>query len=151
MRLPPCTSELLSDCSRPVMTVNSPHCVHVILDPDFDQRVTDLPTGEPVWIVASPTNEPAVRQLWQQRPPASHLDGITLFRSHGSPEDAFLREIGTIDLHHGEDSAYPPYSLLEVVGCQPLEEIRSALAEFGFQIIDNSLEGFSAQRSIPVT
>ncbi|MBE7158417.1 MAG: hypothetical protein INR62_08290 [Rhodospirillales bacterium] len=132
------------------MSITSPYRVHVIVDPASGRRLADLPADEPVWIVAGPINEPIVRQLWQQRLTKSHLDGITMFRSHGSPEDAFLGELGTVDLHHGEYSAQPPYSLLEVVGCPPSEEVRSALTEFGFSIIASSPEGFSAQRPIPV-
>ncbi len=132
------------------MSITSPYCVHVVVDPVFGQRLVDLPAGEPVWIVASPINEPVVRQLWRQRPTESHLDGITMFQPHGSPEGAFLGELGSIDLHHGEYSARPPYSVLEVVGCPPSEEVRSALAELGFIITTTSPEGFSAKRPIPV-
>ena len=132
------------------MSIPPPYRVHVVVDPAFGQRLADLPADEPVWVVASPINEPVIRQLWQQRPTKSHLDGITLFQSHGSPEDALLGNLGTIDLHHGEYSAQPPYSLLEVVGCQPSEEVRSALAELGFSITATSPQGFSAQRPIPV-
>ncbi len=132
------------------MSTPSPYRVHVVVDPAFGQRLADLPADEPVWIVASPTNNPVVRQLWQERPTKSHHDGITLFQPHGSPDDAFLGQLGSVDLHHGEYSAQPPYSLVEVIGCPPSEEVCSALAELGFSVIDTSSEGFSAQRPTPV-
>ena len=132
------------------MSITSPYRVHVVVDPAYGQRLADLPASEPVWIVASPNNEPVVRQLWEQRPAKSHLDGITMSQSYGSPEDSFLGVLDSVDLHHGEHSATPPYSLLEVVGCPPSEEVRSALAELGFSITAASPGGFSAQRPIPV-
>ena len=131
------------------MSSTPPYRVHMVVDPAFGERLSDMPVGEPVWILASPINEPVVRQLWRQRPSESHLDGITLFRSIGSPEEAFLGQLGNVDLHHGVHSAWPPFSLLEVVGCLPSEEVRSALAEFGFSVSFISPEGFSARRTIP--
>jgi hypothetical protein len=127
-----------------------PQRVHVILDPTFGQRLAQLPAHEPVWIVRSADNDPIVHELWQSRTTKSHLDGITLFNaSDGSPEEAFLDILGSVDLHHGAHSADPPYALLEVTGCPLSEEIRAALDELGFAIIGKTENGFSAQRSSP--
>ena len=133
------------------MNVKSPYRVHLVVDPEFGERLSTLPADEPVWVVASPLNESAARQLWQQRPTKSHLDGVSVFDSYdGDREEAVLGTLDTIDLHHGEHSATPPYSLLEVIGCPASESIRAALAELGFSVVAATTEGFSAQRSIPV-
>lgn len=130
-------------------TIN-PRRVHVVVDPAFGQRLAALPADEPVWIVASPVNEPVARELWRQRSTKRHLDGITLFPSYGAPEDSFLGVLDRVDLHHGEHSATPPYSLLEVVGCAPSEGVRAALAELGFDVGVGTPDGFSASRAIRV-
>jgi hypothetical protein len=62
------------------------------------------------------------------------LEGITTFKfSDGSsPEDVPVNELNTIDLHHGTDSANPPYTVLDVIGTAITPRIKTALAQLGF-------------------
>lgn len=131
------------------MNVKSPYRVHMVLDPNFGERLAEMPADEPVWLPASPANESAALKF--PRSTKSHLDGVSLFQAYEVDlEESFLDLIDTVDLHHGEHSAKPAYSLIEVVGCRPSEKVRSALAELGFAVGAVTTEGFSAQRSTTV-
>ena len=130
------------------MNTPNQYRVHVVLDPAFGKRLAHLPANEPVWIIKTPDNEVEVRAAWKQQKPGNHLTGITLFDScDGDPEAALLDVLGTVDLHHGEHSANPPYSILEVVGCPSSDPIRAALADVGFAVAVSTAGGFTAQRS----
>jgi hypothetical protein len=106
-----------------------------------------LPLNEPVWIIDSEENTTAAREAWKQRPNRNdHLTGITTFKSVAGydPEKELITQLGPIDLHHGDYSANPPYSILEVVGCTASPKVRDALARFGFQVEESSASGFRA-------
>lgn len=125
----------------------TPYRVHLILDPELGQQLAVLPAREPVWIVENPPNDLVIHQLWKERPGLSDLEGITRFKSYDcSSESAFLDMLSTVDLHHGAYSTKTPYSLLEVVGCSPTEDVRAALEELGFCITASSPKGFTAER-----
>jgi hypothetical protein len=128
--------------------MKSPYRVFVIVDPEFGERLMSLPKDEPAWIMKSETNTPALIRLLRERPSSNHLTGITTFDRNLelTPEEELMDLLWTIDLHHGEHSAKPPYSILQVNGCTPSADIRSALAEFGFGIESPSEDGFIAVR-----
>jgi hypothetical protein len=119
----------------------------VILDSGFGEQLLRLPGCEPVWVIESPVNSAVAKRLWKEPARPSRFGGITTFKgSAGSPADVFLNELGTIDLHHGQHSASPPYSVLEVIGCGASQEIRTALDEIGFKVEATSSSGFTAVR-----
>ena len=122
--------------------------VRVVVDPNFGERLAALPSGDPVWVIDSPLNTPVAHRLWRERPAVDHRTGITTFRSGASesPESELLSQLQTIDLHHGEYSADPPYLVLEVFGCSPSELVCAELSEIGFSIQSTTAEGFVATR-----
>jgi hypothetical protein len=123
----------------------------LVLDPAFGDRLADLPSNEPVWIIKSADNEVLAREYWKHHPSRNHLTGLTLFDScNGDPEAEFIGVLGTVNLHHGEHSASPPYSILEVIGCAPSDSIRAALADIGFAVVSSSAAGFTAHRDLRV-
>ncbi len=130
-------------------TVKAPYRVFVIVDRDYGERLAALPNDEPVWIIDSPANTPVARRLWKERTELDHLRGITTFTSgpECAAEDAFINLLEDIEEHHGEYSAFPPYSILDVTGCLPSERIREALAGFGLVIHSATVDGFVALRN----
>jgi hypothetical protein len=66
-----------------------------------------------LWITTSSVNEPVIRSLWATRSEPNYLTGITgmLFDGGTAPEDHFLAELDTIDLHHGPYSTKSPYTV----------------------------------------
>ncbi len=121
----------------------------VVLDHEYGPRLRDAWPGRPIWIELSPTNEPVVRELWQEVREPTHLTGITglKFEPASSGEQRFLAELDTIDLHHGAYSTSTPYTELEVVGCLLSNQIRTALAELGFTEFEERERGFLACRT----
>jgi hypothetical protein len=126
----------------------APYRVRVVVDRSYGERLTTLPSHEPVWIIDTPVNTPVAHRLWRERPTANHLAGITTFKapSESVPEVDLIAQLPTIDLHHGEYSADPPYSILEVIGCTPSDRVRAALAELGFSVASTDSDGFTASR-----
>jgi hypothetical protein len=126
-----------------------PYKVIVVVDRAFGKRLDSIPRGVPVWIVDSPANRAEVEKVWREYPEPSHLRGITLFTSvEGlSEERSLLGQLDTVDLHHGEYSADPPYSVLEVVGVMLTDAIQTALEQLGFTEIHPTESGFRAVQS----
>ena len=102
-----------------------------------------------MWVIESALNTPVAHRLWTERP-NDYRDGITTFAaaSGSSPEAELIRILETVDEHHGEYSADPPYSLLAVIGCPPSEQVQSALAEFEFAVTEQTSDGFRAARQV---
>src|SRR5258708_7761379 len=96
------------------------YTVHIVVDSSFGDRLAELPIGEAVWIVDSFRNRPVILRLRKQRPAESHLTGITAFNPGGATaEEILLAQLNMIDLHHGEYSADPPWSMAIVYGATP--------------------------------
>jgi len=64
-----------------------------------------------------------------------------------APEDVFLAQLGTIDLHHGPYSTSNRYTELEVVGVHPTAAIREAIAQLEFTKLEERSNGFIARRT----
>lgn len=54
--------------------------------------------------------------------------------------------LGNVDLHHGEYSYNPPWSIIEVYGCAPTPAIHAAVAEHGARIATGFADHFETQR-----
>lgn len=118
--------------------------VHVVIDPVYGERLRELPVDEAVWVVDTEANRPVIERLWKERASPGHLEGITSFKhsSQNSPEDWFVEELSSIDLHHGQFSHDPPYSVLNVIGVAYSDTLRKALKKYGFTEYEQTTEGF---------
>ena len=125
--------------------------VYVVVDPAFGERLTTLPAGVPVWIVDTPANTAVAHRSWRERRQENHLTGITTFRieNDSRPEENLLGELPAIDLHHGPESADPPYTEIEVLGTLLTTGIKTALAAYGFIEFSTTTDGFRAFREAP--
>jgi hypothetical protein len=125
-----------------------PYRIHVIVDASSGERIRDLPIEEPRWVVESADNLPIVQALWRERKTTNHLEGITSFKvdSKATPEDWLVSELSSIELHHGEFSHNPPWSVLNVIGVRWSERISSELGQFGFTEHVDTAIGFEAKR-----
>lgn len=124
------------------------YSVSVVVDRDYGPEIRELLESGPVWVVNSPNNQESAQSLWKEHPNRTHLDGVTVFKApeDRSPEQIFLDQIGTIDLHHGEYSADPAYTVIRCYGCKLTPEIRDALTELGFDSFKSLDEGFEVTR-----
>ncbi len=82
-----------------------------------------------------------------------HLTGITSFKynSETAPDDWLIGILSPVDLHHGEYSHDPPYSILNVIGVEWSEKIQEELSRFGFDKHEETRRGFVARRKLDVT
>ena len=128
-----------------------PYGVHVVVDPSYAERIRALPIDEPAWIVDSVDNHPVIRSLWHEQEGLESLGGITSFTFDpaAGPEDRLIAELAVIDLHHGEFSHDPPYSILNVIGVQWSERIRRELGGLGFDRWEATPQGFTCTRDVP--
>jgi hypothetical protein len=126
---------------------NKPYRVTVVVDPGFGAQLLDLPSGEPAWVVDSAENHPPIEAIWRERK-AGHLEGITAFKFNASAsrEDWLVSELDAIELHRGEFSHTPPWSVLNVVGVPWSDRIMQELAGFGFTEHVDTPYGFEAKR-----
>ena len=131
------------------MTQEQAYVVTVVLDPDFGDKLRALPAGEPVWAVDTPANRAVGEAIWRERPEESSKDGLTLFKvdPDESPSAWLVQVIPDINLHHGEYSHAPPYSVVAVIGVTATTTIRETFADYGLGTIVEHPGGFQASRS----
>jgi hypothetical protein len=105
----------------------------------------------PIWAVDSPANREVAQEIWKEFPSRDHLDGITIFITGkgASPEEAFIAEFDTIDMHHGVYSAAPPYTIARAIGTSLTDKLRAVLSPYGFDSFAITDEGFRATRPLP--
>jgi len=129
---------------------NKPYRVHVVVDPAYGERIRVLPTDEPVWVIDSAGNHSVIRSIWEERDGRKVLGGITSFTFDpaAGPEDWLIAELAVIDLHHGELSHDPPYSVLNVIGAKWSDRIQRELGGLGFDRWETTPEGFTCTRDV---
>jgi hypothetical protein len=103
----------------------------------------------PIWVAETPTNRSAAEALWRAAftgLPATMSGAITTFkvRPSESPSAWALAILGDIDLHHGELSHTPAYSVLEVFGTTVTPDLREALEKYGLTEVESRVDGFRA-------
>jgi hypothetical protein len=118
----------------------------------YGDRIRGLPADEPAWIVDTPDNHAVIQSIWREREGQNVLEGIASFPFDASAghEDWLIAELGVIDLHHGEFSHNPPYSILNVIGVQWSERIQRELNSLGFDKYEATSEGFTCMRDTAV-
>jgi len=129
----------------------APYKVYVVVDRAFGDRLHELRTSIPVWIVDTPLNRAAALRRSKEHSEETHLTGVTIFRDSEamSPEELLLSEVETIDLHHGSYSSNPSYEVVEVLGTPLTERIKAVLSEYGLTQFRSNASGFSALRPAP--
>ena len=112
--------------------------VHLVVDRAFRAGEWQLPLNEPVWIVETAENRHYVTESTKARPGQDHLTGVTPFNDspESTPEDLAVRMFSTIDLHHGEYSAEPPYDALRVIGARLSPDLVAAAGAFGLSEVN---------------
>ena len=130
----------------------APYTVALVLDPGFGDRLRDLASRVPTWIVESPQNCAVADSIWASEPKTySNERGITTFDAKlgFGPEEWCRAMVGTIDQHHDELSRDPGYSVLEVYGLPFNERLRPHFSELGFTSFENTAYGFRALKAEP--
>ncbi len=63
-----------------------------------------------------------------------------------SPEEMLVAEMFHVDLHHGEYSHDPPWTILEVFGAEPNPAVERTLRDYGVTRVERTESGFIARR-----
>lgn len=130
----------------------APSIVHVIVDPEYGERLRELPEGEAAWVADTLTNNLVIKSIRATRsvePNPGYLAGITSFEvpADKASEDWLLGVLAPVEDHHGEYSQTPPYSSLRVIGTVLTPRIRERLESYDFVKFDDFPEGFIAHKS----
>ena len=130
----------------------APSIVHVIVAPDYGEKLRGLPAGEAAWVADTPANNPVITSIRASHPVEpfpGYLTGITSFRvtTDSTPEDWLLGVLSPIEDHHGQYSQTPPYSTLRVIGTVLTPRIRARLEEYDFVKFEDLPDGFVAHKS----
>ncbi|HWW83709.1 MAG TPA: hypothetical protein VNZ26_08920 [Vicinamibacterales bacterium] len=122
------------------------YTVGIVVDAAFGDRLLDLALRMPVWIVDTPANRASAETYWRTNPGRSHTEGVTTFKCELScaPEEWCAGVLSDIDLHHGQYSHVPPYSVVEVFGSSLTEKLRTAFNGYGFAVFSEHPDGFRA-------
>ena len=121
--------------------------VAVVVDCCFGERLSDLAcSGMPLWVMDTSDNRVFLEDL-RQANAAPRAGGITTFKvsASESPEDAFIRILPTVDMHHNHLAGDPPYTAIEVFGASATSGIRKALRDFEFTVVAESSMHFRAE------
>lgn len=127
---------------------NACSTVHLIVDADYGERLHSLPQNEASWVAETSSNQPVIKSIWAARLTDELHTGITSFRvaPDKTPEAWLLNILDAVELHHGEHSQWPHYSVLRVVGTPLSKRLRCELEECGFVRFENSVDGFIAHK-----
>ena len=110
--------------------------VAIVFAPDFSGRLHQLAFHTPVWIVETPENRAAAEEAWMRRQEWPHID-VTVFRSAHD----WRTLLAQVALHHDVDS-------IDIIGGPAGDnEMRTALADAGFQRIQETAEGIRARKT----
>lgn len=114
--------------------------VSIVIDPDFGEKIRDISTVCPVWILESPKNRLHVEDIWNNKEKGNL--GVTLFNppEGSSPEQAIIYIIDTIDMHN------PEWSRLLVLGAAPTRPLLEVLSEYDAGKIEEFIGGFIYER-----
>src|SRR3954447_9313769 len=110
--------------------------VAIVFAPDFSARLHQLAFHTPVWIMETPANRAAAEEAWLRRQEWPHID-VTLFQYAHDWRSLFAQ---IVLRHEAVDS-------LDIIGAPPDDEMRTALAEEGFQRIQETAEGIRARKT----
>lgn len=130
----------------------APSIVHVIVAPDYGERLRSLPADEAAWIADTSMNHPVIKSIRASspvEPNRGYLTGITSFQvaADRTPEDWLLGILSSVEDHHSEYSQTPPYSILRVIGTVLTPRIRALLESYDFVKFEDLPDGFVAYKS----
>lgn len=110
-------------------------------------EIESLAGDQHVWAIRTPEHEAVAERIWASNPVPRLEAGITLFNGgDGTPEDAVVSILSTVDEHHGVYSHDPPLSVIEVIGAAVTPDVRIALEAYDFARFEEYTEGFVAYR-----
>lgn len=126
----------------------TPYTVAIIVDPGFGERVRDIVTRMPAWVVDTEVNRRVAEQVWADSRAAGtyHGDTLTTFRvdSTATAEQWCASILPSVAMHHDAYSHYLGYSAVEVFGAELTPDLRRSFAEYRLTEVSPLPGGFRA-------
>lgn len=125
-----------------------PYRVAIVVDRNFGNQVKALSRRLNVWICKTPANQLAVETIWRAQPEYNLESGVTVFNctEQETPEEMVANILDNVDLHHGQFSHDPAWSIIEVIGCLATEKIKQAFANYQAEVFPTGPDQFEARR-----
>jgi hypothetical protein len=120
--------------------------VAIVVDCCFGPRLAELTSrGMAVWVSDTSDNRVFVEELLSL--PHAPGPNLTTFKAYAeeSPEEALIRILPTVDIHHNELAGDPPYRAVEVFGASATSSVRRALNEFALTVVQEDGTHFRAE------
>jgi hypothetical protein len=122
----------------------------LVVDEHFGCRVLELARTAYVWLVESAENNRWAEEAWRnpQHGDDPLLYGLSTFKREQDEECdcLIIRLIDMIDEHHGEFAHDPEWSVIDVLGASPSNEIREAVIAYGVDRSEAIPGGFRLHR-----
>jgi hypothetical protein len=118
--------------------------VAVVVTPEHVRKIETLAAECPVWAVRTPESEAIAERVWGQGSAS-----LTLFSGSAHPEETLLDVLPEIELHHGEESGFPPLGRVDVFGADPSDGLRREFGLLGLPRLCPQVGGFTASRGSP--
>jgi hypothetical protein len=128
--------------------INAQGTVAIVVDCCFGERLVELvSSGTPVWVLDTADNRLFLEDHDPSGQPPPGPGRVTTFTASfkESPEEAFIRILPAVDLHHNELAGDPPYSAVEVFGVGATEAVREALGNFDLTVVEEAVSHFRAE------
>lgn len=126
--------------------------VVVVADRTFGSRLAVLAADRHVWIVESPANTPAIRQVWDGPASGDEDDplgpGVTSFAATDAetPEAMCARIADDVAEHHGDASHGQPWAEIEVIGVPLSARLQHVFESIGGTVFQQTADGFVCRR-----
>ena len=122
--------------------------VILVLDRNYGAELSRVPLDAHVWLIESAANREAASSYRALHPESNVETGVTTFTvaDDDTGSEACLKILETIDLHHGEYSSDPAYTVLEIVGAPLSRSVKKAIEALGFTRFESTENGFRALR-----
>lgn len=109
----------------------------MVVDREFGNRLTDF--SEPVWVVDTTHNRPAIECAWSTLEDKGPAPEVTSYqpRPDGDIAEEIRQLLPTIEEHHGEYSHDPPMDAVRIYGFAYPDRIANAFADFDFKLSEH--------------
>jgi hypothetical protein len=128
--------------------ISGPYTVTIVVDREFGDLLAELSRDMHVWVCDTPSNRAAAERIWGDHPRYDLESGVTTFtfRDEALAAEMVVAVLGDVDLHHGEYSHEPPWSVIKVVGCASDSDLVAAFASYGAALVTTDPAAFEARR-----
>jgi hypothetical protein len=130
--------------------MSTAHNVALVLDPDFGERLRPLAIRMHVWISGTDGNRRVAEEIWAENKEYSLEQGVTtMAQGDDSAEGFFATVLWAVNVHHGEYSHDPVWTVLHIYGIEPTKTVLADLAAYGATEIERTGDHFVATRIDP--